>query len=420
MAAGLKGRLARLKELGLVRASALEAGADATGHDTRYARRSAGAGGKGRDAPSPGLVPSETPRAAPSFLEGWSRECDFVWTRELRFPSSLPEFLDPAPFGPLCRRRSPSPVAVSHVEAERLRFFDLETTGLSGGTGTIAFLAAVGRREGSDFAVRQFFLQDFPGEGPFVALVVAALEGGTIVSYNGRAFDLPLLRTRCVMNGMSLPDYPHVDALFAARRLWKRSCGGASLSLVERGALGIERGEDLPGSLIPEVWLGYLRTGDHPLMRLAMSHNAEDVHGLSRVVSLAARIFSEPRAWAASTSLDRGGLGRSLLAAGRREEAEEMLEAALGDGDESAGLLLCRRLRREGRALDLARVVSMLPGGYRSSVERAKYYERDARDPREALAWAELAASEAPTPRASEELERRIARLRRKATRPSS
>ncbi|MDP3179572.1 MAG: ribonuclease H-like domain-containing protein [Spirochaetaceae bacterium] len=401
MAAGLKGRLARLKELGLVRASTLEAGA----------------GDKGRDAPSAGRGPPETP----PFLEGWSRECDFVWTRELRFSSSLPDFLDPAPFGPLCRRPSPNPAAEAPVEApieaDRLRFFDLETTGLSGGTGTIAFLAAVGRREGSDFAVRQFFLQDYPGEGNFVALVVAALESGTIVSYNGRAFDLPLLRTRCVMNGLSLPDYPHVDALFAARRLWKRSCGGASLGQIERGALGIERGEDVPGSLIPEVWLGYLRTGDHPLMRLAMSHNAEDVHGLSRVVSLAARIFSEPRAWAASSSLDRGGLGRSLLAAGRREAAEEILEAALADGDEASGILLSKRFRRERRARDLERVVSLLPGGYRSSVEKAKYFEREARNPREALAWAERAASEAPTPRALEELERRIARLRRKAPR---
>ena len=107
-----------------------------------------------------------------------------------------------------------------------LLFFDLETTGLSSGAGTIAFLAAFGRfasAENNDvLEITQYLLLDYPGEAGFVELMVGEFEGSPIVvSYNGKCFDAQILKTRCLMNGIKAPLLLHADLLHPARRLWK-------------------------------------------------------------------------------------------------------------------------------------------------------------------------------------------------------
>jgi uncharacterized protein len=396
VAANLKGRLARIRGLGLIKAAEL-----------------------GDAAPK-----SKSPRKLerPSFLNSWERVGDLAWTRTLRYESPLKASLDPSVFAPLRRgrRNAPAGAAVTRypperIQAERLRFFDLETTGLSGGTGTLAFLAAVGRIEGSSFELTQLFLEDFPGEGPFIgALLKLFGEGDVMVSYNGRAFDMPLLRTRCVMNAISPPEIAHLDALFAARRLWKRVHGGASLGLLEREVLGIEREEDLPGAMIPEAWLDFARTGDNPLMRLVLSHNADDVVGLARLVARLQSIFDDPRSRLARSDVDRAGLGRSLLGIGRPEVGEELLEAALGEGDEGAGLLLMRRYRIASRVEDCIRIESLMPSTFRSAVERAKLFERTAHDLEKAAFFAREALRLAPGEAEREAAARRLLRIERR------
>ncbi len=351
----------------------------------------------------------------PEFLKGWDKLGDLVWSRSLRFKDYLGEEIDPLPFNAIGRRRPGQASGLAGpVPTGRLRFFDLETTGLSGGSGTVAFLAAIGSREEGDFVVRQYFLEDYPGEAGFVRELLSALEGRTVVTYNGRSFDLPLLRTRCVMNGLIPPRAEDIDCLFAARRLWKSVHGGASLGLLEREVLGIEREEDVPGSMIPDIWFSYIKAGDSPLMDVVMSHNADDVVALARLLARAALVFEAPLSWLASASLDRAGLGRTLLALGRQEEAEELLEAALGDGHEGAGLVLSRHYRRRGREADRRRVLGMLPESPRSWIERSKFLEHVERDNASALALAELALASAWTRRLEEALRLRVERLRRK------
>jgi hypothetical protein len=401
MAGDLKGRLARIRKLGLVKAAEL---------------------GKSGRAPT-----LSQPREKPSFLESWEKVGDFVWTRTVRFETPFPESLDPAAFAPLRRLGSASAAALTakveaseRISSDRLLFFDLETTGLSGGTGTLAFLAAVGRIDAAGLALTQLFLEDFPGEGLFIeALLKLFGEDIVMVSYNGRAFDMPLLRTRCVMNAISPPAFPHFDALFASRRLWRRVHGGASLGVLEREVLGIERKEDLPGAFIPEAWLGFARTGDGPLMPLVLSHNADDVVALARLSARIQGVFDDPRSHAGRSDIDRAGLGRSLLAIGRIEEGEELLEAALGDGDERAGLLLSHRYRVARRVDDALRVVDMLPDTYRSAMEKALLYERLIRDPSTAAQWAKQACRMASGDAESEEAGRRLERLERRLARES-
>ncbi len=417
MAGSLKGRLAGLRRLGLVRAAEIDAAA-ASGAPNPVGPHSGAREKRG------GAVAS---RGTPSFLGAWERAGDLAWKRTLSLPDYLPESIDPDVFAPLRRRgrgiesrKASAGKAAERIVSGRLRFLDLETTGLSGGAGTIAFLAAVGRLVEGEFSLTQIFLEDYPGEAGFLSALLPLLEGGAIVSYNGRSFDMPLLRTRCILNGIAAPEPEiHIDALFASRRLWRRVHGGASLGLLEREVLGIERPEDLPGAMIPEAWLAFAREGDSPVMRLVLSHNADDIVGLTRLLAKAQSAFDDPRSQLARRDMDRAGLGRSLLAAGREGEGEELLEAAAGDGDEAAGLFLARRYRKAGRADACARVAAALPATYRCAVERAKTWERPVGDLVEAARWARealrLARGDAERDTALSRIDRLERRISRRA-----
>jgi uncharacterized protein len=418
--AHLKGRLARIKALGLGRTSDLERPSEAEESGVAVPR-----GPASRQVPAI-HTSRKGEKPSPDFLKGWERRDESLWSRTVHFNFDLPDRVDPAAFSPLGRRRSrllkdkaakAAPYGRELVASERLRFFDLETTGLSGGAGTIAFLAAVGRGVADGFELTQLFLGDFPGEASFILALLELLRDGVVVSYNGRAFDMPLLRTRCVMNAIPAPAPPHIDALFASRRLWKRVHGGAALELLERGVLGLERSEDISGSMIPEVWLGYARTGEAPFMRQVLSHNAEDVASLARLVSKAQRIFDRPRAVLASSALDRAGLGRSLLAMGREGEGEELMEAAAGDGDGAAALFLARRYRIAGRGEDFHRIEPLLTNDYKADTERAKANERLFGDLPEAARWAVKAAKLAGKEEERQEARRRVKRIQRKIKR---
>lgn len=323
----------------------------------------------------------------PAFLETWDEVCPFVYSRTLSEPLAFPPSFDPAPFF-----RSGWEGGV--VASSRLRFFDLETTGLSGGTGTVAFLGSVGRIQGARLVQRQLFLADYPGEGPFIEALLSALleagesddSGGVILaSYNGRSFDLPLLRTRCVMNGLALPEGLHLDLLHPARRLWRRVHGGASLGLLESAVLGWDRGPDVPGALIPGLYFDFLKGAEVPLMAQVLSHNAEDVHSLAALFAAFLGILAEPLASLARDDLDRAGLSALLFRAGRMAEGEALLRAAAEAGDEAAGIGLVRLLARAGRDAELARALGLLGEGALGEMERAKYLEHWARDWRAAL-----------------------------------
>jgi uncharacterized protein YprB with RNaseH-like and TPR domain len=380
---------------------------------------------KGRPAPEEAAAHRGAGRPdsgeLPGFLAGWEPLAPFVYTRELMVADPLPELVDPAPFLPLASRRGATWARgeaglEETIESGRLRFFDLETTGLSGGSGTIAFLAALGRRSPEGLAIRQFFLADYPGEREFVSSILDSLSGPSVLAtYNGKSFDYPLLRTRCVMNGLAAPEPPHLDVLYPARRLWRKASGGASLGLLESLVLGQDRGPDVPGSRIPALYLDFLRTGEEAEMGLVMSHNASDVSSLARLLSRVSGVYESPLRCGDDRLLDRASLGRSLLALDRAEEAEALLEEDAASGDEEAFVLLSRRYRGQGRGRDFERIWERRPSGYASAVEGAKYFEHGKRDWNAALEAVVLAEGEAGLPReAREALAWRRARLERK------
>jgi uncharacterized protein YprB with RNaseH-like and TPR domain len=230
----------------------------------------------------------------------------------LTLPLVLPEglsFLIPD----IARFNSENQGAMPGVED--ILFFDLETTGLSGGAGTVAFLAACGRfvspRTGSAGApagefsaleITQFLLLDYPGEVDFLDAVLGSLSSRVLATYNGKAFDSQILKIRCLMNGMSPPLLSQLDLLHPSRRLWKQVLPNCSQALIETAILGLDRSGDLPGSLAPDIWFEFLRSGgqadragqcQRALLGIC-DHNIKDIFGLASLFRAFVSIAAAP------------------------------------------------------------------------------------------------------------------------------
>src|SRR5437870_1746133 len=156
-----------------------------------------------------------------------------------------------------------------------LLFLDTETTGLAGGTGTYTFLVGVGRLDGDRFIVEQYFMRDFDEEPALLAALVPLLEQAAgVVTFNGSAFDLPLLETRFVLARRRWPPrLPHLDLLRPARRVFAPRCADCRLTTLEREVLGLEREDDVPGALIPTLYFDFLRSRRAAPLSRVFDHN---------------------------------------------------------------------------------------------------------------------------------------------------
>ena len=323
------------------------------------------------------------------------------------------------------RRRERAGRPEATIEASKAVFLDVETTGLSGGTGTIAFLIGTGRVEGDDFVVRQYFLRDFPDEPPALEALASDLGDAPLVTFNGRCFDWPLLTTRLRIHRTPVADRPHLDMLPAARRLWAGSLSSHALADLEEHVLGVERDEDLPGALIPPAYFDWLRTGRSAALALAFRHNEVDIVSLAALAAEAGRILEDPATRPDAPARDHLSTAFLLLDHGDPARARACLEAAgkagLAAGERSVRRVLGTLLRRTGD----------LPGAMRTwerwiaeepdfdphpYEELAKAYEHRRRDPAAALALVEAAMARCPRGDRRTALEHRAERLRRKTS----
>ncbi|MDQ2934344.1 MAG: ribonuclease H-like domain-containing protein [Chloroflexota bacterium] len=246
----------------------------------------------------------------------------------------------------LVERRVALPQAVAPAlgRLPRACYFDTETTGLSTGAGTVIFLAGLAWLEAEQIVVRQYLLPDYPHEAAFLRRVAAELASADrIVTYNGRAFDMPMLASRLIVHGLfeeqaALPD-AHDDLLPVARRLWRRRLGGARLGQVESGVLGVRRDSDVGGSEVPGRYFDYLRGGSPQLLSEVLDHNLQDVVSLALLEAEVLRLRAG--AWREATVLDPHGMAIDLLRLGAAADALELLEAGLaacGDPAEASSL----------------------------------------------------------------------------------
>lgn len=263
-------------------------------------------------------------------------------------------------------------------------YLDTETTGLSGGTGTQVFAAAVCHPCAAGLELTQLFLADPAGEPAFLTLVQEEIaRGGGLATYNGGRFDLPLLRTRWVMARMpgELEHPAHVDLLDLTRSLLRSRLERCTLRVVEERLLGFERDGDLASALVPEAYLAYLRHGWSPMLPLALEHNRQDVVSLYHLHARLLRRLSGGDPWMEGT--DWLALGRHLFRTGRRADGWRALRnaAELADGPDSAraALLLARRLARRRRPAAAERLLADVDGRLlrepRLAVARARLLE---------------------------------------------
>jgi hypothetical protein len=333
-------------------------------------------------------------------------------------------FLSEACLRPIpVRPHERGPTALESLAVERAVFLDTETTGLSGGTGTVAFLVGTGRVEGDRFVVRQYAMRDYPDEPAMLDALAEDLGDAPLVTFNGRSFDWPLLTTRWHLHRMSPRPRAHIDLLPTARRLWARTLPSRSLGALERWVLGLHRTDDLPGWRIPGAWFDYLRTGRAEEVALAFHHNETDIVSMLALWGAVTRVLLDPSSVRHAQS-DPLGAARFLLEIGDMAGARRRLEAAVQDaaGPEQRGLRrhLGRLLKRLGEhlaALDHWSGVAHGAPEFDAEAYRevARLLERRLSDPATALRWTEEALERCPpgTP-VHVEFERRAARLRRR------
>jgi len=186
---------------------------------------------------------------------------------------------------------------ISKIDIHKTVFLDTETTGLSGGAGTFVFLVGLGYFTEDQFCVRQYFMRDYNEEQALLsALNELLLKFESVITYNGKSFDLPLMETRFIISGMemNLKDPAHLDLLYPVRRLWKKRLENCSLSTVERDILGVHRENDVPGHLVPEIYFRYLRTGDARDIKGVFEHNLQDILSLVVLTAKINDFFKEP------------------------------------------------------------------------------------------------------------------------------
>lgn len=217
------------------------------------------------------------------------------------------------------------------VDCSGLLFLDTETTGLAGGTGTYPFLVGAGFFTQDDFTVRQFFMRDFDDEPAMLVEIQRLLERyPIIVSYNGKAFDAPLLQSRFLLNRirLSLTDLPHWDLLYAARRFWREMLPNCRLSTVEAEIFGHRRDEDVPSEMIPYIYFDFLRGLRMERMRPVLAHNAEDIRSLALIAARVCRMLREPDR-ECRHAMELVGLGNFYANQGEFTQATALYEIAL-------------------------------------------------------------------------------------------
>ena len=322
---------------------------------------------------------------------------------------------------------------------EDFLFLDTETSGLSGGTGTFVFLVGLGYWTQTGFHLIQLFLRDPSQEPGFLAGLAHYLSTyKTIVSFNGKSFDVPMLNTRHILNGFTTPfsQMQHIDLLPLARRLWRNRLASRALKDLEVEILDLSRtDEEVPGWMIPELYYEYLRTKDARPLANVLYHNAQDILSLGLLLNVMADLLENPLQVSPKQGLDLIAVARMYEELNQWEIAVQLYEHSLANGNLPLPFYLdtikrYANLYRKQERYEEALQLWIKAAEYQqpeACVEIAKYFEHRQRDARRALDWVETALTylkEVPSMPAraimQEELDHRARRLKLKLQRDSA
>jgi len=314
--------------------------------------------------------------------------------------------------------------------AENALFLDTETTGLSGGAGTVAFMVGFGYLSNGRFRVEQYMMRAYADEPLLIQKAAEVMARfSAVVTFNGNNFDLPLLESRFTMARMRELWRPmqRLDLMHPARRLWRRRLGSCRLEVLERQILRRGRANDLPGSEAPKRFFEAMRTGDIGPLEAVLEHNRMDVVALSHLLCALHEAYHAPGLL--TEAADLYSMGRVLERRGEDEPAVRCYRAAASPRPLSsiaalrgeryaaeANRAFSTMLRRAGEWSKAERVwlemVRRKQLGAWPLIELAKYYEHRAGRLYEAMEMtrAALAIEDGDV----EPLMRRLERLKRK------
>jgi uncharacterized protein YprB with RNaseH-like and TPR domain len=274
------------------------------------------------------------------------------------------------------------------IDYRDLLFIDTETTGLMGGTGTIPFLIGIGFFTDDSFVVRQYFMRDYDDETAVMTALADIWEGFKLfVSFNGKSFDLPLLKTRFIMNRMKgrQVDY-HLDLLHTSRRIYKH-LSSCSLGNLEEKVLEIYRKNDLPGREVPTLYFRYLDQKKPKLLAPIFKHNLIDIVSLVTLLIHLKKVYTNPEECSLSAK-ELYNLGycwenrKELLKSIRYYESSYQKANDHGEGQhvkKDIAIKLSWQYKRAERWKDAVDIWEMMIdnqlGRLFPYVELAKYYE---------------------------------------------
>jgi uncharacterized protein len=303
-------------------------------------------------------------------------------------------------------------------------FLDTETTGLSGGTGTVAFLIGLGWFEGGSFVTKQVFARDYAEEKATLAYLQDLIRNKRfLVTFNGKAFDVNLLSTRFIMNRLRDPlaALPHVDLLHSSRRLFNHRLADRRLGSLEASILGYRREGDVPGFEIPQRYFDWLRRRDGRLMADVFEHNRLDILSMAALVSHLVDIIDPEGDKATHHPGDLLAAGRLFLSRGLHGDAVTILDPIRHSDHGPVARDACRELsllyRRSARWTEAAalweEMVRRDPGDVFALIELAKWCEHRAHDIDRAIALTDQALCHAKTGAeiSRDDLEHRLHRL---------
>lgn len=282
------------------------------------------------------------------------------------------------------------------LSLEDLLFIDTETTGLAGGSGTYVFLVGVGFLKKGSLIIRQFFLPAIESE----AAMMLALENllndfKGFVSYNGKSYDLPLIRSRFVMNRLrcDFDRFYHIDLLHASRKFWKAVFDDKSLQGVEKNVLGFRRSGDIPGAEIPKRYFSFLADQNPGEIKPILQHNVMDILSMASLMIIFDELVRRPDK--ADLAFNKLGLVKSYEQMGKREQAIGVSKRVLISANEQESAVLLKKqallCKREGRLEQAAEIWTGLIDNYALFdpdvyIELAKYFEHRKRELFDALA----------------------------------
>ncbi|WP_250886537.1 ribonuclease H-like domain-containing protein [Bacillus sp. SM2101] len=293
------------------------------------------------------------------------------------------------------------PLSAKNKQPHDLFFFDTETTGLGGGVGNTIFLLGYARVFQDEVKIRQHFL---PAPGNEVALYQSFLTNvdyTTLVTYNGKAFDWPQVKTRHTLIKESvpkLPEFGHFDLFHASRRLWKNELENVRLTTVEKEKLVINRGKDTPGYLAPLLYFDFLQNKNPTGIFSVLRHNETDVLSLiSLYIHLSKKLLAN---YNLKNPNEQFEIARWLDTLGEKQSASHKYKAIATSEDEHSDkakfnlAMIYKREKNVKKAIDLWKQLvesNDMSLQIQAAVELAKVYEHQFKEIDIALEYARLA-----------------------------